>query len=145
MVFGLPGHMQSRTCECFSKWGYYGLFSPSHFKDPFHSTRGSAESPVCYTYAYIPWKSKTIKRIVPLNCWLWIPTKTIVFTEKNIQKIVFGLPGYIYIYTSHWYYINTCIYMRPCPESRAHWSKRSDYAWSTYPPPNYPLTYPPEK
>ena len=44
-------------------------------------------------FSYGPWKSKTIKMIVPWNCWLQIRTKTIVFTETNIQNIVFGLPG----------------------------------------------------
>ncbi len=31
---------------------------------------------------YNPWKSKTIKEIVPWNCWLWIPIEIIVFSKR---------------------------------------------------------------
>ena len=40
----------------------------------------------CDFFFTLPWKSKTIKRIVLWNCAL----------TKTIQNIVFGLPGYIW-------------------------------------------------
>ena len=52
-----------------------------------------------YIYIYIPWKSKTIKIIVPNLGWLKFPTKTISLWWKPILLMVFGLLG-IYTYTN---------------------------------------------
>lgn len=93
----LPKHCNK--CKS-AYWRFIRFPSPKMHRFFNHSSRVLATLNV---YLHIPWKSKTIKPIIPWKLWLQIPTKTFFFSKNNCLFHGLWTPRvyvYIHSYTS---------------------------------------------